>query len=274
MRKRNLALFKPRLPVFSFLLATVLSLTGPGPVQTQEIDVNAFNYYGTTPLYRAVLNNNDEMVESLLKRGGDPNLRTLPSAPTPERAPLYEAVLENNHSIVRLLLRYGADPNARGSNAEEFPGRTALYETLLIENLHMARILLEHGADPLLVFRGELQGKTVEATIMAHAAGYRIPGYRYDRMERKTLGNGWLHQLMLEHVKRQGNWDRLDDTMKWQGKGCYGYVVERTDRKLSLIARKVYGDPERWPELAKLNDISRDKPYRRGDCLKVFDVAW
>lgn len=33
--------------------------------------------------------------------------------------------------------------------------------------------------------------------------------------------------------------------MKWQGKRCYGYVVERTDRKLSLIARKIYGDPDR-----------------------------
>lgn len=67
---------------------------------------------------------------------------------------------------------------------------------------------------------------------------------------------------------------KLDETIKWQGKGCYGYVVERTDRKLSLITRKVYGDADRWPELAQPNDISRDTPYWRDDCLKVFDVAW
>ena len=181
--------------------------------------------------------------------------------------------MENDHSIVRLLLKYGADPNLRTSDMEHIPGLTALFEAVKMENLHMARILLEHGADSLLVFRGEHQGKTVEGTLLAHAAGYRIPGYRYGRMERKTLGNGWLHQLMLEHVKRQGNWDRLDETMRWQGKGCYGYEVERTDRKLSLIAQKVYGDADRWPELAKLNAITKDNPYRRGDCLKVFDVS-
>ena len=254
MRKRNQALFKPNLPVFSFLLSTVLFLTGPGPVQTQEVDVNAYNFYGQTPLHRAVLNNNDEMVESLLKRGADPNKRNSAQALFPERTPLYEAVLENDHSIVRLLLKYGADPNLRTSDMEPIPGLTALFGAVGMGNLHMARILLEQGADPLLVFRGELQGnqgKTVEVTLLAHAAGYRIPGYRYSRMERKTLGNGWLHQLMLEHVRRQGNWDRLDETMRWQGKGCYGYVVERTDRKLSLIARKVYGDADRWPEIAR-----------------------
>ena len=66
----------------------------------------------------------------------------------------------------------------------------------------------------------------------------------------------------------------IDDTMKWQGNRCYGYVVERTDRKLSLIARKIYDDPDRWPELAKLNNISRDNPYRMGQCLKIYDVKW
>ncbi len=67
---------------------------------------------------------------------------------------------------------------------------------------------------------------------------------------------------------------KLDNTMKWQGKGCYGYVVQREDKRLGLIARKVYGDADRWPELATLNTISRDNPYRMGDGLKVFDVEW
>jgi len=67
---------------------------------------------------------------------------------------------------------------------------------------------------------------------------------------------------------------RLDDTMKWQGKGCYGYTEKRDDRRLGLIAEKVFGDEDRWRELAELNGISQDNPYRAGQCLKVFDVVW
>ncbi|MCY4100783.1 MAG: hypothetical protein OXF46_07665 [Rhodobacteraceae bacterium] len=60
--------------------------------------------------------------------------------------------------------------------------------------------------------------------------------------------------------------------MKWQGKGCYGYVVQKEDRQLGLIARKVYSDENRWPELSKLNNL--EDSYRLGQCLKVFDVHW
>ena len=295
-------MFKPGLTVFSFLLSTVLFLTGPGPVQTQEVDVNAVNLNGTTPLFRAVWKYQDESAADLLNRGADPNIRTGASARFPDRTPLYEAVLQTDRSMVKLLLEHGADPDARTTNAEKFPGRTPLFEAVLIGNRRIARLLLEHGADPniptggkdrvtplatavingdhaiarLLLEHGAdpllvLKSGKSEGTILAHAAGYRIPGYRYSRKQWKTLGTGWLHQLMLSHVDDPA---KLDDTMRWQGKGCYGYVVQREDRRLGIIAQKVYGDADRWPEIARLNDISRDKPYRMGDCLKVFEVEW
>ena len=37
--------------------------------------------------------------------------------------------------------------------------------------------------------------------------------------------------------------------------------------RLSFIAQKVYGDPERWREIAELNGTLKDNPYRMGDCL-------
>ena len=295
-------MFKPGLTVFSFLLSTALFLTGTGPVQTQEVDVNAVNFYGTTPLYRAVWKYQDEIAVDLLNRGADPNIRTGATARFPDRTPLYEAVLQTDRSMVKLLLEHGADPDARTTNAEEFPGRTPLFEAVLIGNRRIARLLLEHGADPniptggkdrvtplatavingdhaiarLLLEHGAdpllvLKSGKSEGTILAHAAGYRIPGFRYNRQQLKSLGNGFLHQLMLTHIDYPS---KLDDTMRWQGRGCYGYVVERTDRKLGIIAQKVYGDADRWPEIARLNGISRDNPYRMGDCLKVFDVEW
>ena len=48
----------------------------------------------------------------------------------------------------------------------------------------------------------------------------------------------------------------------------------QNETRSELITQKVYGAADRWPELAKLSDISRDNLYRMGDCLKVFDVKW
>ena len=58
---------------------------------------------------------------------------------------------------------------------------------------------------------------------------------------------------MVAHIEDKS---KLDDTMKWHRKGFCGHVVQQTDRKLGIVARKVYGDPERWPELVTLNNIS------------------
>ncbi|MDE2738489.1 MAG: hypothetical protein OXH47_03100 [Paracoccaceae bacterium] len=88
---------------------------------------------------------------------------------------------------------------------------------------------------------------------------------------KKDHSDGWLHQLMLSYIDDPS---RLDDTMKWQGLGCYGYVMQPDDKHLGFIAKNVYGDTERWREIARLNGISRDNPYRAGDYLKVFGVYW
>ena len=290
-----------RRTLITFLIWPYL-LLGPVQLQSQEVDVNKANFYGLTPLYRAVLDYQDTVAEDLLLRGADPDIGTTAEAKFPERTPLYEAVLLEDRSMVKLLLEYGADPDIRTSDLEKFPGRTPLFEAVLVGNPRIAQLLLEYGADPDIMTGGKdrisplataaingdhvivhllleygadpllvLKSGKAEGTIMAFVAGYRVPGFRYNRQQLRTFGNGWLHQLMLTHVDDSS---KLDATMKWQDKGCYGYVVQREDRKLSIIARKVYGNPDNWRELAKLNNISRDNPYRAGDCLKVFDVEW
>ena len=50
--------------------------------------------------------------------------------------------------------------------------------------------------------------------------------------------------------------------------------MQPDDKHLGFIAKNVYGDTERWREIARLNGISRDNPYRAGDYLKVFGVYW
>lgn len=56
--------------------------------------------------------------------------------------------------------------------------------------------------------------------------------------------------------------------------GSKGYEAQLPVGALDLIARKVYGDADRWSELAELNGISKGKPYRMGDCLMICDVYW
>ena len=179
---------------------------------------------------------------------------------------LYDAVMNQDPGKVDRLLKNGADVNYQFPNVKEAPsgyeGRAPLYQAVVSKDkkVEIIHSLLEHGADPTL--------KNVKGVSpLSLTAGYRIPSVRNTR----NHSSGWLHQLMLSYVDDPS---KLDDAMKWQGKGCYGYTVERTDTRLSYIARKVYGYPDRWRELARLNNISKDNPYKVGDCLKVFDVEW
>ena len=180
---------------------------------------------------------------------------------------LYEAVYHQDAGRVERLLGNGADPNFQALDPNPvFRSRPVLSNAVMnggkrgVAPVTITIQLLEAGADPTIK-------DAVGNSPLSFVAGYRVPDQRYTR----NHANGWLHQLLLSYVDDPS---KLDDTMKWQGRGCYGYTVERTDRKLSIIAQKVYGDPDRWREIAELNGISKDNPYRMGDCLKVFDVEW
>ncbi len=248
------------LPTLLFLVL----LSGSGAKAADEV-----NAYGTSALYEAALFDRTAQARRLLKNGADPNFRTVSPQPTRNRGltPLFATIAGDSPEITRMLLQHGTDPtiifNDNHSLLDYAVSKWSwnrINEPRKAEqSQEIVRLLVEAGADPTKDVDG--------VSPVSLVAGYRTPGIKYTR----DHSSGWLHQLMLSHVDDPS---KFDDTMKWQGKGCYGYVVERTDRKLSLIAQKVYGDPDRWPELARLNAISRDNPYRRGDCLKVFDVYW
>lgn len=209
---------------------------GCGPTLANEV-----NDYGTSALYEAIWHERTSSAKRLLNNGADPNFRTV--SPQPKhiqgRTPLHAAILVDSPEITKILLEHGARPGIPdGSN--RIPLLYAVWEWSWnkVNQPHKAeksqevvRLLVEAGTDPTI--KGE-DG----VSPLSLVAGYRIPDIKYTR----DHSSGWLHQLMLAHLDDKS---KLDDTMKWQGKGCYGYVVERTDRKLSLIAQKVYNDPDR-----------------------------
>jgi ankyrin repeat protein len=137
-------------------------------------DPNECNGEGVPPLHTAVIHNDPEIVELLLKYKACPNA-TVPETLTP----LYLAVfaiakkdeldepgnadqaspsvedkkLDNAIDIVRLLLKYKANVNAC-----DHRGKTALHVAVAAQApLPFIRVLLEYGADPGLA---DKRGKT------------------------------------------------------------------------------------------------------------------
>ena len=105
--------------------------------------------------------------------------------------------------------------------------------------------MLAHGADPN-------QGDKYGITPLWLVSGKPHRKFTRDHSHPE------LHALMLAN---------LDPTNDKYVRPCY--TVEKTDIRMSIIAGKALGDPDRWPEIATLNNISKNNPYRLGDCLKL-----
>ncbi len=88
-------------------------------------DVNGPDKRGTTPLYKASVQGETEIVRVLLEAGADPNLE---SAGETEGTPLCAAAAWGRTEIVRLLLKFGADPN-RVEGANTYPTRALNWAT-------------------------------------------------------------------------------------------------------------------------------------------------
>lgn len=102
--------------------------------------VNAPDKYGTTPLYKAAVQGETEIVQILLAAGAEPNQE---SGGEDEGTPLCAAAAWGRTEIVRLLLRHGADPNL----IEKGP-MTALIWARQNGHAETIQLLLEAGADP------------------------------------------------------------------------------------------------------------------------------
>lgn len=115
-----------------------------------KADVNARitepnNDLGKTPLCKAVLNGQADMVEYLLKNGADPNVRFLDRNYNANvHTPLTAAVHRNNPNerVIRALLENKADTSAKDSE-----GYAPLHLSLFNGSKKPVEWLLKHGAD-------------------------------------------------------------------------------------------------------------------------------
>lgn len=113
--------------------ATVKSMLDKG-----EFGVNDEVGFGKTPIYYALLNDQDDMVRLLLEKGAKVDVRD-----DEGRCPLTMAAKEGKNELVKAMVKAGGNPDSKGVK-----GMTALMiYTERSDGLEMAKFLVENGAN-------------------------------------------------------------------------------------------------------------------------------
>jgi len=100
-------------------------------------DVNSRDKIGQTPLFSAILADNNDITKFLIAKGADVNAKDQDGS-----TPLHEAVDKSNRDIVEILIAKGADVNAK-----EKDGYTALHQAAARGFQDLARLLIANGGD-------------------------------------------------------------------------------------------------------------------------------
>jgi len=120
---------------------------------------------GTTPLFRAVQNNDVEVIQALLAKGADPNINTmgytafLLAAGAGPTARGGAAGGQVNMQILDLMTQHSADVNAKVTGTQTYSfnvsrapsnneGTSALHEAARVARTDLVKYLLDHGANP------------------------------------------------------------------------------------------------------------------------------
>ena len=106
-------------------------------LEQAQIDVNAINKAGETPLMMAALRSNVDVARTLIERGAAINKAGW--------TPLHYAATGGNADIITMLLAKGAQLDARSPN-----GTTPLMMAARYGSTQAVQLLLQKGADPKL----------------------------------------------------------------------------------------------------------------------------
>lgn len=231
-----------------------------------EIDARS-RESGNTPLFLAARNGQPAAAQILIEAGAGTN-----SVNSTDVTPLHVAAKHNTPEMVELLLEAGADPAVR-SEGGWYAAEMAMSNNPKVGNHPvMARLV-----DPLLdipALPGEASG--------AACGGWRVqPGDTARIILADGVGDTgrWRELARLNNLSGR-NMLQAGMCLKLPGRkataaparreaSCDGHVVQAGDRRLGDIAEKALGDRSRWPEIARLNGLTAEKPHRLGQCLEL-----
>lgn len=167
-------------------------------------DVNKVDEYGRTPLYRAVQQNVNKMIDRLIKAGADVNFQT-PDLDTKGhavkcRTALHCAVQQAKEKAVVKLLEAKAEPNiadAEGNTATHFINISFANAEKITEHLLLAganhKIVNRYGMLPIQVI-GKSQNLRKKCSINSIAGLFHA--YAVPEMDQSDLVN-FLHNAIL-----------------------------------------------------------------------------
>ncbi|MDT7831798.1 ankyrin repeat domain-containing protein [Flavobacteriaceae bacterium S356] len=141
----------------------------------KNVDINAINNYGDTPLMYAVLRRNIAMTKSLIAKGAKVNTVNKDSL-----TPLYNAVQSDNKELIDLLIKAKADVNL---------GTTLLHKAVLNNSLYALKKIIskktdidpvnDYGNTPLALAIRENNPEIAEYLITKGADLKKVPKYTF-----------------------------------------------------------------------------------------------
>ncbi len=220
---------------------------------------------GSTPLHWAAGNSRLDAMHALIRRGADVDGRNEFG-----ETPLHRAAEYGQPAAAEILLDAAADPTVR-TRSGQFPAEFGVANPKLKGSSALQRLV-----DPLLDIPAAAgtaadaacdgwrvrEGDTTR-TILAEGLGDQSRWLELGRLNGLSGRNMLQAGMCLELPVRRASAGPARRAT------CDGYVVQAGDRRLGDVAERALGDRSRWPEIARLNGLTAERPHRLGQCLEL-----
>ncbi len=117
-------------------------------INSENIDVNAQNSFGFTPLHLAVQNQNFDVISALLKSHHKVNVNALDNSGCP---PLKLAISSKNIKIVKILIKHGSNIDIKCKASKNKPEMSLLEFARRMRCFDIADLLIKKGAQTNVV---------------------------------------------------------------------------------------------------------------------------